>query len=365
MKFLIILMLILFSRIGFPQTLEDNTIQIVQKMVIEKMSKDRIPGLSIAIVQDNKLIWSEGFGFADIENEIKAKPNTAYRSASIGKPITASAIMMLVEEGKLNLNLPIQKYCPVFPQKKWPITTIHLLGHLSGIRHYGGPENLEELNSKKHYENVTDPLDIFKNDTLLFEPGTQRLYSTYGYNVLGCVLEGASGRNYMEFLQENIFLKAGMQNTQADNPYLIIPNRSSGYRISINNEVENCEYVDMSNKLPAGGFITTAEDLANFARAFMNKELVGINTIKEMLAPQKTADGITLPYGLGWALFPDEKWYGEMEAFHGGGSPGVSGILYLLPDRNFAVAILMNMEGVSERVDLAAQIAKEVLSLHN
>ena len=363
MKLKIIILFVLFSKISWSQTLTESKIQTIQQMLVEKMEKDNIPGLSIAIVKDNALIWSEGYGYTDLENNVRAKPNTAYRSASVGKPITATAIMQLVESGKLNLDLPIQKYCSAFPKKKWPITTRQLLGHLSGIRHYGGRKNLEELHSKVHYENVTDPLDIFKNDKLLFEPGTAYQYSTYGYNVLGCVLEGAAKSDFAHYLNENIFANSNMLNTQADNPYLIIPNRASGYRLTNKKEIEHCEFVDMSNKLPAGGFLTTAEDLVNFARAFMNKELVGEKIIKEMLTPQKTKKGKTTDYGLGWGLFPNETWYGEKEAFHGGGTPGVSTILYLLPERNFAVAIMMNLEDVSDKVSLAAQITKEVLDL--
>lgn len=364
MKAIITLLLISFFEIGYAQTLNDSTIRIVREMIVEKMAKDNIPGLSIAIIKDSQLFWTEGFGYADLENSVKAKPNTAYRSASIGKPITATAIMQLVESKSLDPNVPIQNYCTAFPEKRWPVTTLQLLGHLSGIRHYGEPENLEELNSKIHYENVIDPLDIFKNDSLLFEPGTKRQYSTYGYNLLGCILEGVTKRDFITYLNENIFQKSGMKNTRIDNPYLITPNRSSGYRISEEGQLENCEYVDMSNKVPAGGFITTVEDLANFARAFMDGDLISQNTMQAMLTPQKLKNGEVTAYGLGWGLFPDEKWYGEVEAFHGGGTPGLSGMLYILPDRRFAVAVLMNLEGVAERVDLTAQIAKVILDLH-
>jgi serine beta-lactamase-like protein LACTB, mitochondrial len=220
-----------------------------------------------------------------------------------------------------------------------------------------------ELFSTKHYKSITESLDVFKNDPLAFEPGTDYLYSTYGYNTLGCVIEGTSGVSFMEYLRDNIFKPAGMLNTRDDNPFAIIPNRAAGYIFNEKGELQNSRHIDMSNRMPAGGFLTTAEDLALFAAAFMEKKLVNQKTVEQMLTPQKTKGGKTLDYGLGWGLFPAEDWYGEKEAFHGGQSPQVSNMLYLLPGRRFAVAIQTNLEGVPDRTGLAAEIAKIVLDL--
>lgn len=348
----------------FTQALSQEDIQSIEKMLSTKMSEEDIPGLSIAIVKNGEMVWSNGYGLADLENFVPAKATTAYRSASIGKSITATAVMQLVEQGKIDLDKPIQTYCPSFPQKKWTITTKHLLTHTSGIRHYGGAQHQEELWSKTPYDNVVLALDIFKKDSLEFEPGSQFSYSTYGYNVLGCVVEGASGQPFMDYLEEHVFKSAQMHATQADSPYKIISHRAQGYQKDGEGKLINSEYVNMSNKLPAGGFITTAEDLAAFAVHLMNDQLVNKATKELMLTPQQTSTGKVIDYGFGWGLFPEETWYGQREAFHGGGTPKVSGILYLLPDVQFGVVILMNLEGVSERVGLCATIAKEVLRLN-
>ena len=367
MKYNIILFILVcflsLSRTTFSQELTGKDSLKVDWLISEKMSKEKIPGLSIAIVKEGKLVWSKGYGYADLENLVPAKSNTAYRSASIGKTITATAIMQLVEQGKIDLDKPIQDYCAAFPEKKWIVTTRNLLNHTSGIRHYGGKNNKEELLSKVHYENVVSALDIFKYDNLLFEPGSHYAYSTYGYNVLGCIIEGASNQNFMKYLEENIFIPSKMQSTQADIPCQLIPNRAQGYQINKKGKLLNSEYVDMSNKLPAGGFITTVEDMALFAKHFMEDELVREETKELMFTPQKTSGNEIIAYGLGWGLFPDEDWYNQREVFHGGMTPKVSGVLYLLPDVKFAVVIFMNLEGVGDRVNLAATIAKEVLKL--
>ncbi|MCO6478668.1 MAG: beta-lactamase family protein [Phaeodactylibacter sp.] len=335
----------------------------IERLLSEKMSEEGIPGLSIAVVLDGKLAWSNGYGFADLENYVPATVHTAYRSASVGKPLTATAALRLVEEGKLNLDIPIQQYCPEFPEKRRPVTARHLLAHTSGIRHYGGPHHEAELLSARHYDSIRDALHIFQEDTLLHLPGARHTYSTYGYNVLGCVMVGAAELPFMEAMELYLFELAGMANTQADDPCRIIPHRAGGYRRDENGELQNAYFVDMSNKIPAGGYLTTSEDLARFAAAFMNGSLLSRQSMERMLEPQQTLSGDTIPYGLGWGLFPGEDWYGEREAFHGGMTPGVSTVLYLLPDRRFAVAIMMNLEGVGGRVGLAAQIAKIVLEL--
>lgn len=345
------------------QPLAKEKLKQIEQLITAKMSKDRIPGLSIAIAKDGKLIWSNGYGMADLENLVPAKATTAYRSASVGKPITATAVMQLAEKGKLNLDAPVWNYCKTFPWKKWTLTSRQLLAHMGGIRHYGGANAEAELFSTKHYSTVSESMEVFKNDSLTFEPGTDYLYSTYGYNTLGCVIEGASGMTFMDYLNQGIFQPSGMLNTQADNPFAIIPNRAAGYEINEAGKLQNSRWIDMSNRLPAGGFLTTVEDLVRFASAAMEHKLISKKTFEQMITPQKTKGGKTIEYGLGWGLFPGEDWYGEKEAFHGGQSPQVSNVLYLLPGQRFALAIQTNLEGVPERTGFAAQIAKIILDL--
>ena len=343
--------------------LDDATVEAVERMLTEKMAEERIPGLSFALVVEGRLVWSGGYGMADLENYVPATATTAYRTASIGKTLTATAVMQLAERGRIDLDAPVQRYCPAFPEKRWPVTTRHLLGHTSGIRHYGGPNEEAELFNTVHYDSVVDALDIFKEDSLLFEPGTDHQYSTFGYNTLGCVVEGAAGQGFLSYMWEHVFEPAGMHRTRDDDPSALIPRRAAGYLLTEDGELRNSRAVDMSSKLPAGGFITTAEDLARFAIALMDHRLIQAGTFEQMITPVRLRSGEVVGNGLGWGLFPGEDWYGEREAFHGGVTPQVSGTLYLLPDRRFAVAILTNLEGVPGRTELSAHIARVVLGL--
>ncbi len=348
---------------GAAQELPAARLAAIDSLVRETMEADGIPGLSVAISLRGRTVLTRGYGMADLENGVPATAETVFRTASIGKPMTATAILQLRDAGRLDLDAPIQRTCPAFPDKGGVITPRLLLAHLSGIRHYGGPNEEAEIFNTRHYESVVEALDIFKDDPLVYEPGTAYLYSTFGYNVLGCVLEGATGERYLDYMMRHVFGPAGMSRTRDDDPAAIIPNRASGYVRGSDGELRNARAVDMSSKLPAGGFVTTTPDLVAFASALMDGTLISPATLAEMTTPQTTSAGDTIRYGLGWGLFPDEDWYGEKEAFHGGSTPGVSGVLYLLPGRRFAVAILTNLEVVPDRVGLAARIARIALDL--
>ncbi len=320
----------------------DKTAKI-EAAITTLMSSKGIPGLSIAIVSDKQLRWQRGYGIADLENSVPAKAATVYRIASVAKPITAVAVMQLVERGKLDLDAPIQKYVPTFPTKQWPITTRQLLGHLSGVRNYRPNEEL----STRFYSSLTEALNIFKDDPLDFEPGTKYSYTTYGYTLLGTVIEGASGMSYIDYMRENVFKPAKMSHTQADNVYDIIPNRARGYHPKVyakfDGNLRNADLADTSYKIPAGGLVSSVEDLANFAIAVQDGVLIRKETFEQMSTPQKTRDGKATRYGLGWYIdgVGDRKGL----VWHGGVQAGFTSNLYILPQEHFAIAILTNLEG--------------------
>jgi CubicO group peptidase (beta-lactamase class C family) len=328
----------------------------IRSSVQDVMTKLRVPGATFAIGRNGQVVWTDGFGYADIENQVRASAETRYRTASIGKAITATAAMMLAEQGKLELDIPIQKYCPQFPEKTWPITTRDLLSHTSGIRHYEGPNEQAELFNTRHYDHVTDALDIFKNDPLKQRPGDDMIYTTWGYVVLGCVIEGVTHEEFRGFISKTIFGPAGMSETRDDDPRAMIPHRARGY-IFENDVLLNSRTVDMSSKMAAGGWITTASDLVRFVNAVMDGKFVSQATLREMLTPYRlprdngTVDG----YGEGWFL---EEYRGLRAGMHGGGTPQVSGIVLFVPDKRIAVAGIMNLEDVpaADRVKLAKAI---------
>jgi CubicO group peptidase (beta-lactamase class C family) len=350
----------LLTAAAAAQTLVTAQESEVDRLVSTYTAQHRVSGASIAVALNGKIVYQNAYGMSDVENSVVARPETAYRSASIGKSITATATMQLVERKQLDLDQPIQTYCPAFPTKPWPITTRHLLTHTSGIRHYGGVHDREEQSSTIHYTDVNEALVPFKDDPLLFEPGTKYSYSTYGYDVLGCVLQGAAHRPFMELIRNDIFEAAGMSASRDDDPAAIVPRRAAGYRLN-NGQLQNALHVDMSNRMPAGGYLTTAPDLARFAVSFIDCKLVACVTRDAMLAELHLKNGDTINYGFGWAVVEDGSGRPTGEYFHGGSSPGASGLLYIQPARRLAVVILTNLEDVSDRLDIARAIAKVAL----
>jgi CubicO group peptidase (beta-lactamase class C family) len=323
------------------------------------MAANHVPGLSIALVIDGRPGWSRGFGLADVENAVPATASTAYRSASIGKTMTATAAMRLVEAGKLDLDADIRRYCPAFPVKPWTITVRHLLSHQSGIRHYGGPRDREEQASTVHYADVVDAMAPFKDDALLFQPGTRFGYSTYGYDVLGCVLQGAAGAPFLDVMRTQVWQRAGMRATRDDDPAALVDRRAAGY-VLVDGAVRNAPHVDMSNRMPAGGYLTTVDDLARFEAAVLDGTLIQPATLQRMLAPSVLADGTPVPYGIGWGI-ELEPWHDDTWAFHGGSSPGASGMVALMPRHRFGVAILSNLEDLPGRNELVETITRIAL----
>ncbi len=330
----------------------------IRTLVSNFMASEHAPGATFAIGLSGKIVWTEGFGFADVENHVRATPDTAYRTASIGKSMTATVAMELAEQGKLDLDAPIQKYCPRFPEKPWPITARELVSHTSGIR---APNETSELYNTKHYDHVSDAIELFAADPLTMQPGADFQYTTWGYVTLGCVLEGATGEEYRALMKRMIFDPAGMTSTRDDDPHAIIPDRARGYIVE-GGVLKNSGWTDMSAKMAAGGWVITASDLVRFMNAWMDGKFVSPKTQTLMLTPYVlprhggTVDG----FGMGWFL---DDYHGMRVGFHGGGTPQVSGIVFFVPEKHVAIAGIFNLQDIDggKRITLAEAIADVVL----
>jgi serine beta-lactamase-like protein LACTB, mitochondrial len=323
----------------------------IDSLITSAMRTNSIPGLTLALVDRSGLYWSKGYGMADLENFVPARPFTVYRLASVSKPITAVAVMQLVEQGRLDLDAPVRRYAPELPDKPWPVTVRQLLCHQGGVRNW----TEDEFVSTRRYPTLAESIALFRDDPLVHEPGTRATYSSFGYTLLGRAIEQASGRSYPEYMRAGVFEPVGMEWTRPDDVQSIIPNRARGYRLTGGGSLFNSPLSDTSNRVPGGGLVGTAEDVGRFASAFMAGSLLKPETVRLMLTPQQTRDRRTTGFGLGFVV---TRRHGEREAYHLGGQSRVSTLLYMRPDRHFAVVLLTNLEGIgTPLLDLGRQIA--------
>jgi serine beta-lactamase-like protein LACTB, mitochondrial len=358
------ILVVFVAAIPTPGVAQDSKLAPEKRSQIEAavskfMASTHSPGLSVAIVEHGEYEWARGFGFADLENNVPASEHTLFRLASISKALTATAAMQLVERGRLDLDAPVQQYCPSFPEKPWPISTRQVLGHLSGIRHYkpDSQDNAESGNTKHFDDPIQAGLNFFKDDPLVAQPGTSFHYSTQGFTVVGCVIEGASGAKYVDFMRQNIFIPSAMEQTQADDRFAVIPYRTRFYEKKDSGAVRNADFLDSSYKIPGGGWLSSAEDMARFEVAILNDKLIRRSTRDRMWTPLKTSDGSANTYALGWGWGKQND--NEVAGVgHTGGQQGTSTAIVIAPDERAGVVVLMNMEGQE-----AGDLAREILNI--
>lgn len=316
------------------------------------MAEHAIPGMSVAVLVDGAVVWSEGFGYANLEHRVPVTPLTRLRIGSVSKPVTAAALGKLVEQGRLDLDAPVQRYVPSFPEKRWPITTRQLAGHLAGIRHYRGDEFL----SRDRYETVLEGLEIFKDDSLLFQPGTDYAYSSYGWNLISAVIEGAAGEPFLAYMRREVFDPLRLRSIVAEHTDSIIAHRASYYeRDRATGRILNAPYVDNSYKWAGGGFISNTEDLVRFGWAHLDGSFLRPATVEALFTSQRTTSGKVTNYGIGWSSGTDSagrRWVG-----HTGGSVGARAVLLVYPDQRVVVAALANLGTAPMSPEFAERLA--------
>jgi serine beta-lactamase-like protein LACTB, mitochondrial len=304
--------------------------------LLESMLQDGVgPGISVAIGHQGEVIWAEGFGYAQVRDKKPVTTETLFRIGSVSKPLTAVGLMLLVQEGKLDLDADVRSYVPEFPEKRWPVTTRQLAGHLGGIRHYRGAEFLSNVN----YPRVRDGLGIFCDDALIAEPGTKHSYSSYGFNLISAAMETAAEQPFLEFMQERVFEPLGLKHTLPDHAAAELPQRTAYYQ-TLAGKIVPALPVDNSYKWAGGGFLSTPSDLVRFQFAAQANTFLNAETRSEMFRSQKTADGKSTGYGIGWRVIQQPN-LGTVVG-HSGGSVGGSTMLDSYMREQLVVVVTIN-----------------------
>ncbi len=318
---------------GFGQN--ENQIRTAEEGLDQLVSEEQVVGVAAAVVVDDAVQWQGMAGYGDREKGIKFTETTLTRMASVAKPMTAIAIMQLVEKAMIDLDASIVDYLPGFPNYR-RITVRQLLSHTSGIPQY---KNARETETQKEYDNLTAAAEVFKKRKLRFEPGTSFYYTTYGYVVLGLIIEKVSGLSYETYMQQHIWGPAGMSRTSVEKFSETYENKSQFYHYE-KGESRLGEKNNLSNRIPGGGIQTTLLDLIKFGQGvvshlFISEESLALMT--EVQFPEKEGN----KYGLGWYLYGPESQENVVIG-HGGEQTGAAAQLMLRPDKKTVVAVLSN-----------------------
>lgn len=332
---------------------------LVRKMANELLHVAKLPGLSVAIRKNDKIIFAEGFGYSDLEKKIPVTVHTQFRAASTSKAITVTGLAKMMQDETIDIEAEVQKYVPHYPLKEYPITLKQLAGNVSGMPHYLGNDNIEN----RFYSSTKDALTVFSHHKLLFKPQTKYSYSSAGFVLLSAAMEGASGISFLDYLQDKVFNPLGMKSTEPDmGKYKLMPNLTKYY------EKKNGRYAvitnprEVSSIWAAGGFVTTPTDLVNMTKAYSNGYLTK-NIVNKIFESQTLLSGEKTNVGIGWRIGLDMEERNIIE--HAGVTEGTRSVISYFPDDDMAISLVTNTEWVSSIEETAHMLIMPFLKKNN
>ncbi len=306
----------------------------VDQFIADEMRIQKIPGLSLAVVRDGRIVHVKGYGLASVEHGAPVKPETIFQYGSVGKQFTAAAVMLLVEDGKIGLDDSITKYFNPAPDHWKGITVRHLLTHTAGTTDY--PDGFDYRID--HTED--DLLKLAAGIPLAFQPGERWSYSNLGYVMLGILIGRVTGKFYGDFLRERVFEPLGMTTARVISEEDIIPNRSSGYRL-VKGELKHHQWVaPVLNTTADGSLYLTALDLAKWDAALYGEKLLRRSSLDRIWTPVRLNNGRSYPYGFGWEL---KQVGGRRLIEHGGSWQGFKSFIARYADDKLTVIVLANL----------------------
>ena len=317
-----------------------------RQIVRTGLTEQNLPGLSVAVGVDGDIVWAEGFGWADLENRVPVRPEMRFRIGTASIALTSAAVGVLLENNRLNLDDEVQTYVPEFPKKQWPVTVRQLMGHLAGVRNDGGDEG--PLLSQP-CERPVEALKFFADRPLLFEPGTEYRYSSYGWILVSAAIEAAANEPFLTFMRKQVFEPLGMDDTTADSTTEPIPDRVTSYfpRYAADPRygLHLMRPLDYSCYAGSSVFLSTPSDLVRFAMAIDSGKLLKPETVRLLQTSQRLPSGEETGYGLGWDL-ETVTLAGKQTVLvgHDGDSlGGMAASLMTFPDHGIAVAVISNI----------------------
>jgi CubicO group peptidase (beta-lactamase class C family) len=321
----------------------------------EAFAKDG-PGGSVIVVQDGKTLLRKGYGMADLELGVPAKPEMVFRIGSMTKQFTAVAILQLVKEGKVKFDDPLSKYVPGYPGAE-AITVEQLLTHTSGMKSYNDvPSYLSTIREDKTPMQLVDGV---RNEKAAFAPGEKWMYSNSGYLFLGIIIEKASGMKYADYMQAKLFTPLGLKHTSVVDPDHVTTGRVRGYEIGPDKALRNAGYISMTQPYAAGSIESNVDDLARWNQLLVAGKVVDKALLDRAWTESRTKDGKSTGYGYGWKVSDEE---GVHFVAHGGGITGFVSYGTLVPEKRLFVGMLHNALGSETDLEYTStRLALEVL----
>lgn len=291
------------------------------------------PGLSVAIAANGKLVWSQSCGFADLGRRRLVRRTTQFRIGSVSKTLTATTVARLDQEGRLDVDADIRDYVGAFPRSGPPITLRRLGGHLGGVRHYHGAEAINTT----HYRSLTDSLRVFINDPLVAPPGTELHYSSYGFNLLGAAVERATDSDFGSAVGTTLLGPLGMKSTSVGRSPA---GGTRFYEVTSARRAVRAPRIDLSDRYPSGGFLSTAEDLVRFGIGVTDDTFLDSGSQALLFTSQRTIAGKATGYSFGFEV--GESPFGRIGGHTGNVVGGTAGIL-IHPRTRVVVALVTNV----------------------
>lgn len=263
------------------------------------VAEQNVPGLSVAVGMNGQVVWTEGFGLADLATTTPVDPTMRFRIGHVSKALTSAGVGLLREQGRLHLDAEIQDYVPSYPRKAWPVTVRQLMGHVAGVIHYRDDEWGDKPTA--HCSRAVDGVRVFASDPLQFEPETKYQYSTYGWVLVSAAIEAAAGESFADFMRAKVFTPLGMSATVSEREIVPMPDRVTSYfRGNLGRAVTTD--VDYSCFAGGGAFWSTPADLVRFGLAINAGTFLKADTVRLLHTAQVLTSGETTQYGLGWML---------------------------------------------------------------
>lgn len=331
---------LLYSAAATLHAQSEATNAAVTDYVKAEMQRQHVPGLSLLVVKQGKIIRADGFGLANVELRVPVKAETIFQSGSVGKQFTATAVMMLVEEGKIGLDDPLTKYFPDAPLAWKEVTVRNLLSHTAGFGDYP-----KDFDYRKDWSEEEE-LKLIESIPLAYAPGTKWDYSNFGYVTLGILIHRVTGEFYGDFLQRRIFQPLGMSTTRIISEADIVPNRAAGYRL-VKGELKNQEWVSpVVNTTADGSLYFSILDLAKWDAALYTEKLLKRSSLDQMWTVMKLKNGQPNKgnYGFGWFI---EQRDGHRCIHHDGSWQGFETAIDRYVDDQLTVVALSNLADAS------------------